>query len=318
VQTAVTDNPVAGGSAGSHDGLLYRTSKEYVDGVAAFLQPGLHAREPVFVSVPEQNCELLRTHLPESGAGVEFADMTIVGHNPNLIIPAIQQFLDAHAGRRVTFVGEPIWAGRSPAEICEATRHEAMLNTVFADVAVDILCPYDVAGLAAKTVADAWRTHPVIVDGNARCASAGYGDPASMYAATDPLQPVAPDAAEVLPIRPGELPWLRDEVRRHSAAHGLSAERTRDLVLAVNEIAVNTLMHTASPGTLRVWREPNSVTCEIRDSGHIVDPLAGRRRPAIDASRGRGLWMANQLCDLVQIRSGEGGTTVRLHVDLNG
>jgi hypothetical protein len=29
---------------------------------------------------------------------------------------------------------------------------------------------------------------------------------------------------------------------------------------------------------------------------------------------GRGLWLANQLCDLVQIRSGAGGTRVRLQM----
>ena len=28
---------------------------------------------------------------------------------------------------------------------------------------------------------------------------------------------------------------------------------------------------------------------------------------------GRGVWLANQLCDLVQIRSGAAGTVVRLH-----
>jgi hypothetical protein len=28
---------------------------------------------------------------------------------------------------------------------------------------------------------------------------------------------------------------------------------------------------------------------------------------------GYGLWIANQMCELVQIRSGDGGTVVRLH-----
>ena len=39
-----------------------------------------------------------------------------------------------------------------------------------------------------------------------------------------------------------------------------------------------------------------------------------RLRPDISQEGGRGLWLANQLCDLVKIRSGERGTVVRLHV----
>jgi anti-sigma regulatory factor (Ser/Thr protein kinase) len=34
--------------------------------------------------------------------------------------------------------------------------------------------------------------------------------------------------------------------------------------------------------------------------------------PPLSDEGGRGLWLANQLCDLVQIRSGENGTVVRL------
>jgi hypothetical protein len=44
------------------------------------------------------------------------------------------------------------------------------------------------------------------------------------------------------------------------------------------------------------------------------DPLTDRRRPAPNQDGGRGLWLANQLCDLVQIRSFPSGTTVRMHM----
>ena len=51
---------------------------------------------------------------------------------------------------------------------------------------------------------------------------------------------------------------------------------------------------------------------EFEDSGSIEAPLAGRLRPGPTQDGGRGLWLANQLCDLVQIRSRPGRTTVRL------
>jgi anti-sigma regulatory factor (Ser/Thr protein kinase) len=52
----------------------------------------------------------------------------------------------------------------------------------------------------------------------------------------------------------------------------------------------------------------------VTDRGYITDPVVGRRAPKPMQDRGRGLWIANQVCDLVQIRSSDRGTTVRLHV----
>ena len=63
-----------------------------------------------------------------------------------------------------------------------------------------------------------------------------------------------------------------------------------------------------------VWREPGRVVCEVRGAGAIADPLADRRLPELDDPTGRGLWLANQLCDLVQIRSVRGELVVRVHV----
>ena len=60
-----------------------------------------------------------------------------------------------------------MWAGRSPAEIEEATRHEALVNAAFADVPTTILCPYPTAGLDGAVLADAETTHPRLL-GNGR------------------------------------------------------------------------------------------------------------------------------------------------------
>jgi hypothetical protein len=46
----------------------------------------------------------------------------------------------------------------------------------------------------------------------------------------------------------------------------------------------------------------------------LEDPLIDRVRPAAHAAGRRGLWLANQLCDLVQIRTLPSGTVVRLHM----
>lgn len=313
--TTVADTTPEGVSL-THDGLLYRTAPEYVAGVLSFLQAGLDAGQPTFVAVPGPNLSLLRDGLNGASAGVQFEDMTLIGRNPARIIPAISRFVDAHAQQRVQFVGEPIWPGRRPAEICEATRHDAMLNTAFADAQVDILCPYDVSQLDAAAVADAWRTHPTVVDNDERLPSPHYDDPQRLYTGDDPALPAPPEDVDVVPVEPDDLYGVRQFVRHYAAAAGLPTRRTQDLVLAVNEITTNTVVHTEDVGSLRIWREPETVVCEIRDTGYIADPFAGRHSPNERTETGRGLWMANQLCDLVQIRSSEQGTTIRLHVDI--
>jgi anti-sigma regulatory factor (Ser/Thr protein kinase) len=105
---------------------------------------------------------------------------------------------------------------------------------------------------------------------------------------------------------------IREFVSRHAARAGL-AEGIEDLVLSVHELAANTVRHGGGEGTLSIWRERDAVVCEVRDRGRIEEPLAGRIEPATDALGGRGLWLANQLCELVQIRSFPDGGAVRVH-----
>jgi anti-sigma regulatory factor (Ser/Thr protein kinase) len=112
----------------------------------------------------------------------------------------------------------------------------------------------------------------------------------------------------------GELHEVRASVKVHAASAGLGPERAADLVLAVNEIATNSLMHGGGHGALRMWHERNDVICEVRDGGRITNPLADRTRPTRDVAGGRGLWVANELCDLVQVRAVPTGTVVRLHM----
>jgi anti-sigma regulatory factor (Ser/Thr protein kinase) len=308
-------DPAAVREPAIHDGLLYRTPADYLAGVLPFLHAGLAAAHAVFVAVPRPNLDRLRPALGFDAARITFADMTAVGRNPGRIMPTIHRFVDAHPGRRVRFVCEPIWPGRSAAEISEATRHEAMLNAAFGTAAVDILCPYDADRLDPAVVADAWRTHPHMIDAATRRASKTYGEPAG-FAADDalPLIPRPPDHTPVLPVDISNLTGLRVYVRAYAEQAGLGA-RAEDLVLAVNEITTNTVLHARAPGTLQIWAVNGSVMCELHDSGVIADALAGRRPPSDGSDHGRGLWMVNELCDLVQLRSTSTGTTIRLQVD---
>jgi anti-sigma regulatory factor (Ser/Thr protein kinase) len=128
--------------------------------------------------------------------------------------------------------------------------------------------------------------------------------------------PSVPDGAATLANRTGLAP-LRAHAARQAASIGLAPDRVLDLVLAVGELASNTARHTDAGGVLAVWAAGNELVCQVQDTGHITDPLAGRCRPAADAGGGHGLWVVHQLCDLVELRSGPGGTAIRLHMRLD-
>jgi anti-sigma regulatory factor (Ser/Thr protein kinase) len=96
---------------------------------------------------------------------------------------------------------------------------------------------------------------------------------------------------------------------------GLPPHRVEDLVIAIAELAANTLAHTSGPGEVTFWVTANEVVCQVQDQGEISDPQAGKVRPAPDApGGGRGLWLVHEVCDQVDIRTGQAGTTVRVHM----
>lgn len=113
-----------------------------------------------------------------------------------------------------------------------------------------------------------------------------------------------------------DLSPVRALVEAQARAASLPEAKIIDLVLAVSEVAANTLRHAGSPGTLEIWYDTEEIVCTIHDKGFISDPLVGRRRPAPDASEGHGLWLVHQICDRVELRSDDTGTTIRLHMEI--
>jgi anti-sigma regulatory factor (Ser/Thr protein kinase) len=106
---------------------------------------------------------------------------------------------------------------------------------------------------------------------------------------------------------------VRTFVQQHAAALGLGS-RLDDLLLASSEISTNSVLYGGGTGLVRLWRDADAIVCEISDAGHIEDPLIGRRRPDVSRPSGFGLWLANQVCDLVQVRSDGAGSVIRLRV----
>jgi anti-sigma regulatory factor (Ser/Thr protein kinase) len=234
-----------------------------------------------------------------------------LGANPACIIPEWRRFLDDTAAEGpVRGVGEPVWSGRRDAEIEEAMFHDALLNLAFdGGPAWRLMCPYDVSSLPAEVLEEAGRSHPVVRGTTAGATYAGHAHAHGRF--TGPLRP-APEQAERFTFGPADLAGLRTVVTRLAEQAGVARDKADDLVLAAHELATNSVVHGGGGGVLRAWAEPDAFVVEVSDHGVIEDPLVGRDLLHELAEHGRGIWMANQLCDLVQVRSGRTGTAVRL------
>jgi anti-sigma regulatory factor (Ser/Thr protein kinase) len=112
------------------------------------------------------------------------------------------------------------------------------------------------------------------------------------------------------------LSEVRALAEKQARSAGLPEDRVVDFVIAVSELAANTVRHARSPGSVEIWLADGEILCEIRDAGVITDPLAGTRPPPADANGGHGLWLVNQVCDRVDLRSDADGTVIRLHMAL--
>lgn len=103
-------------------------------------------------------------------------------------------------------------------------------------------------------------------------------------------------------------------VAREAELAGLSDSRREDLILAVDELTTNSVTYGGGRGNLSVWRTGRSIICEVRDKGHIADPMAGLRQPSPEQLTGRGLWVVGRLCERMHIASSPGHTTVRVQI----
>jgi anti-sigma regulatory factor (Ser/Thr protein kinase) len=298
----------------AHEALFYRGTAEFLAGLLPFLREGLDRDEAVVVAEPQHRLELLRDTLGPDADEVEWLDMAEVGANPARIIGVWAAALERHAsaGRTIRGVGEPAYAGRRQTELVECRLHEFLLNAAFDDgPGWRLLCPYDVDALPRAVTHDALLTHPLHSTGAQRLASEGYtaGGHRQAFAASLP----APSGSAFRgTYGPRDIPATRRTVAHYARSCGLPEERVEVLELAASELASNSIRHGGGSGSVAMWLEPGAVVVEFSDTGRLIDPLSGRLAPGLHAEGGRGLYLVNQLCDLVAVRSTDAGTTVRV------
>jgi hypothetical protein len=298
-----------------HEAFLWRTDDDFLAGTVPFIAEGVQADEPVMVAVISERIDLLIMALGDRANAVRFVDMAELGRNPANIIPAWQRFLDASCrdGRPVRGIGEPIWAGRRPQEVVECQVHEALLNVaVDPDTPFWLLCPYNTKQLDESVIEEAHRSHPAIVDTDESYrGSPLYGGKLHVDSVFASDLPDFDGQSEQLPFDHKNLKRILSFVATHAHTAGVAANKAAHLAVAVHQVAASSLRRAADGGEIRLWQDGPAFICEVRHPTHLDDPLAGRR--TMVPNERDGLWLANQLCDLVQLRSSATGTTARLH-----
>ena len=106
-----------------------------------------------------------------------------------------------------------------------------------------------------------------------------------------------------------QLSRVRAVVRRMLT--GVDREQAADVVLAVHEVAANSVVHGVGTGVLRAWDDGHQLVFEI-ENRRVWPSTPVTRAPTVDQLSGRGLWMAHHLVDDVSVEVTADRAIVRL------
>jgi anti-sigma regulatory factor (Ser/Thr protein kinase) len=192
---------------------------------------------------------------------------------------------------------------------------DAALNIALVEVAATVVCLYPQLPLHLQVAEGALCNHPLLLRDGALRHNPAHREPREVLAERGAAAPAVlgpPDRR--IPFDTWQLAAVRETVAQAARAAGCDGDRVDDLVLAVNEVATNAVEHGSGDAHLALWTGPGvrELLCEVHDGGRLTDPLPGLRAPHPADPRGRGLWIARQLCDLLHVWSDAAGTHVRI------
>ena len=160
-----------------HGALIYGSDAEYLASLVPFLTDGISRGECVIAVTSRSQIDLLREALGNEARHVEFRDSSAVYETPVTTLNGYRDFLEetfAAGAPWIRVIGEPVWEGRSEAEVIGWTRYESMVNVALASAPATIVCPYDARSLPEEILARARHTHPELAEGGVSAANPDY------------------------------------------------------------------------------------------------------------------------------------------------
>ncbi len=289
-----------------HEPVPFSTAAALAARLAPIVDDAVVAKEPVLAVVDDAVRDELRTALNGSASGVEFADPVRVHGVPAFTV-AVRWARTCRrvdrSGARALVVGQQV----PGPDVGHWARLCIGLGVATAGLPITVLCPYPDGEAARSRIR---TTH--LLSGGAPDPHCRPADALAAYPAPPPADLGLPTTE--LAVRPAGLTDLRRLVTAVASRAGLAGDRVADVVLAVNELASNSVEHGPGTGRLRLWAGSGELVAEISDSGRMDVPFPGMTLPPPAGARGRGLWIASELCDILQIWSNDTGTIARVSI----
>jgi anti-sigma regulatory factor (Ser/Thr protein kinase) len=292
-----------------HEGVPYREPALLARELHAPVDEALRGGGQVVAVLDDPNRTALESVLGAAAGQVEWRDPAEVHRVPAFTVASRWARLTRRNPRpeaRTTVIAQHL--DLPGVERGHWIRLDAALNVALDGLPVTMLCPCSADGDLDLVRA----THPALRVGGESVPTGEVRDPVQMLAEYPPPPP--PDLGSPiaeLTVTLDSLPAVRRLVAETAPRGGLDPERTADLVLAVNEIATNSVEHGPGRGRLRLWAR-GGLVAEVHDVGRMGVPFPGMVAPPAAGARGRGLWLASELSDVLQVWSDRTGTTVRL------
>jgi anti-sigma regulatory factor (Ser/Thr protein kinase) len=299
----------------THEAILYSAPDELAQRLVPHMLSSLDEGAPVVAVLDASTRAEVRRVLGDAAEHVEFPDPAVVHRVPPFTVATRWARLSRRvstATGRATVVGQHV-EGLPGCGENHWARLDIALNVAVVGLPITVLCPYRTDD---RELARVEATHPRIATAAGLVTSGSYRQPTEALVEFPPPPPpeLGPPAAE-LAFTADELADLRHLVAEVAGRGTVAPDRVADLVLAVNEIGSNSIEHGPGSGRLRLWVTTDDVVAEIVDRGTADLPFPGMIAPTTTGIRGRGLWLASELCDVMQVWSDGDGTVIRLRMD---
>lgn len=198
------------------------------------------------------------------------------------------------------------------------TELDAAFGIALAEMPVELTCFYPEMPLHQSILDGARRTHPALLVGGTLLPNPEHQCPRTVLAAHPAPSPDLLGAPDLqIEFGAWQLNEMRDAIERALMQVGYGRTRAEDVVLAINEVATNAVEYGSPDARVHLWLDGDGTTegavCEVHDRGTLRDPLPGLAAPHSSDPRGRGVWIARQICESLHVWSDRSGTHVRLH-----
>lgn len=307
--TDTTDHQQTGSTPVKHHAGIHSCDEEFLAVVVPFLKDGIAAEDepdPVAITIPRK-LDLLRDALGPDARHVDFHESACWYHGtPATSMATALDYYVTHAGPggRLHMAGEPVWDGRSPRQITEWKRYEALATELFTGTPPELMCLYDTRTAPTDVVEAARHTHPTVLDRLGVRPSPLFTEPATYVTRDLAALPEPPPEAVGVGLA-GDLASAHRFAAEQARARGMAGERADRFGAAVSGATGYAATQGLDGARLLLWSTPERIVCELRTPrGRLTDPFLGFRPPGPEARPEDGLWETRQFCEFVDLRTG--------------